>query len=142
MTQTDNASGNSTNANQRQGGLTGQKQGDLSQSQVKSVLCFICQSSNHKQATCPLRVNTAGKSGQEPGTARKYACVIESRTDIVTGTEDRGPENQALSTGGRCNDGHILQATHVTKRPTVENQHSTDRETGKSRASNKLELGR
>ena len=128
VTQTGNASGNSTNANQRQGGLAGQKSGGLPQPQVKSILCFICQSPSHKQANCPLRVNTAGKSGQGHGTARNYTCANEPRTDIVTGTEGRGLKNQALSTGGSYNDGHALQAIHVTMRPTVENQRSTDRE--------------
>ena len=88
--QTGNTCGGSTKANQRQGGIAGQKPGGILQPQVKSVLCFICQSHNHKQANCPLRVNTAGESGQGHGTARNYyTCDFESRTDIVTGTKGR-----------------------------------------------------
>jgi hypothetical protein len=40
---------------------------------VKSVLCFICQSPNHKQMNCPLK--TKGQSA--PGMARNYACALD-----------------------------------------------------------------
>ena len=114
-TQTGNASGNSTNANHRQGGSTGQKPGVLSQPPSRSVLCFICQSPSHKQATCPSRVSTAGKPGQGHGTARNYACAIESQADIVTGTEDR--ERQA--THGRVTGSNLAGEANASMRDSA-----------------------
>ena len=115
-----------TYMNQRQDGLTGSKPGSQSQQQVKSVLCFICQSPNHKQASCPSKVNTPGKPGMGRGMARNYACAIETCMDTSVHAESRGPKNQFDRSPS---DGHAaLQACSVNVRPISSDGRKTNGE--------------
>ncbi len=58
-------------ASQRRPDTRGFKPGQSS----KSILCFICQSPNHKMNNCPQKPRSQGT----PGTARNYACALDTR---------------------------------------------------------------
>lgn len=70
----------------------------------KSVLCFICQSPNHKQMNCPLK--TKGQSA--PGMARNYACALDTRVISPVSQQVSVREVSVNNSGGNCDS----QATH------------------------------
>jgi hypothetical protein len=109
-------SGNPINlnpTNQRQNSL---KQGGQSQQQFKNVLCYICQSPNHKQINCPSKGNIQGKSGMGRGTARNYACNIETHTPTSRLTEVHGLKIQTPLNDISTSEGSgVLQATNQVK---------------------------
>jgi hypothetical protein len=74
-------------------------------------LCYICQSPNHRQYTCPTRGSQAvGTNQAKAPVARNFACAVETRGIGETDVDDVPARvtvcSPVVSTGNKSTDGN------------------------------------